>query len=410
MAPIVTALSAAVSAALPATKPVPKLPHKPPPAADVTADLPTTSTPRVAHSPPGETTEQDDPQPPAAVGLACGLHYGLDGRVENERTASVAAAEKLLRQLRLKGVSEDAVQQFVCRYSGDRWEEFFEALFGFEAKVAARRWWQEAGKGKSRPKFAGWREPLLAWIAAKQKARRVARERRMLQKVEEKGLKARGMEAGAARRQSEDLAAAMVEQAAEFKQSAPPPGAKGVAPHRSVKTMLALKAAVAAPRPRGRSLQGFGTPFGPKLRFLLGALLLVAGVFWARANFRSATEALTQLTDQPDLNTLNVIKEMLDKGTQPLQVPLVPAFLTSWVNTFNVAIAGALLVLSAMWRGGRVSLLVVPGALLMAVGPALGLPERLGISGIARYGVDVIPLAAGAALVVLGLLVLRERE
>ena len=44
----------------------------------------------------------------------------------------------LLKSLRIRGVDELAVQQFVVKYSGNHWEEFFEAVFGYEAKIKAR--------------------------------------------------------------------------------------------------------------------------------------------------------------------------------------------------------------------------------------------------------------------------------
>ena len=40
---------------------------------------------------------------------------------------------------KLRGQGEDPLHQFVCKFGGERWEEFFEALFGYEAKLAARR-------------------------------------------------------------------------------------------------------------------------------------------------------------------------------------------------------------------------------------------------------------------------------
>ena len=85
----------------------------------------------------------------------------------------------------LQGLEEATLRQFVCKYSGRRWEEFFEALFGYDAKVAAREW-SRAELGRSREKFAAWREPIIAWIDARQQVRKAARERKLLQAVEVK--------------------------------------------------------------------------------------------------------------------------------------------------------------------------------------------------------------------------------
>jgi serine/threonine protein kinase len=170
------------------------------------------------------------------VGIAFGLHLGLDKRITAERAESLEKVERMLKTLRLRGLSEEALQEFVGQYAGDRWEEFFEALFGYEAKLAARARWA----GKPRSKFAAWREPVVAWIDALQKRRQEAKERAHLQTIEQKNLEAQGVSAGEAKARAEQAAEAMVAKAAEIKQAVPVAEAT-VAPEQAEATVPVVK-------------------------------------------------------------------------------------------------------------------------------------------------------------------------
>src|SRR5947209_15995664 len=117
----------------------------------------------------------------------------------------------------MRGLSEEALQEFVCRFSGNRWEEFFEALFGYEAKVAARVTYDMGVKTRL-PKYAGWRDPIIRWIDRYQRARQEERQRQHLQQIEQNNLIAQGVDAGQAQAQAERVADAMVQKAAEIKQ------------------------------------------------------------------------------------------------------------------------------------------------------------------------------------------------
>ena len=129
----------------------------------------------------------------------------------------------MLLSLRLRGVSEEAIQQYICKFAGEQWEEVFEELFGYDAKLAARAKWGAGPKGP-RPKFAGWRDPLMRWIDERQRARHEGRERKHLQTIEQQKLVAEGMAPAEAQRKAEQVADAMVEMAAEIKHEAQPAG------------------------------------------------------------------------------------------------------------------------------------------------------------------------------------------
>ena len=99
----------------------------------------------------------------------------------------------------MQGLDEEELRQFVAKFAGRDWEEFFEALFGYEAKLAARAVLLARRRGRVREKHAAWREPLIAAMDRIEKARQAARERKLLQAVERAELLAAGATAGGRR-------------------------------------------------------------------------------------------------------------------------------------------------------------------------------------------------------------------
>jgi len=110
-----------------------------------------------------------------------------------QRAEPVNSVRKILREFRLKGVSEEAIMDFVCRFSGIRWEEFFEEFFGYENMLLLRGKWAAMEKVKPRKKHAVWREPISRWLENIEQARKEAREKRQLAKTEARRLKAKGI-------------------------------------------------------------------------------------------------------------------------------------------------------------------------------------------------------------------------
>ena len=108
--------------------------------------------------------------------------------------------------MRFQGLEEDVLRQFVCKYSGNDWEEIYEALFGYEAKLLARDRWGRGEGAKARPRYAGWRDPIVRWIDARLSARRAAKDQAVLQKIEERSLESQGVNLVTARRKAERAA------------------------------------------------------------------------------------------------------------------------------------------------------------------------------------------------------------
>jgi hypothetical protein len=326
----------------------------------------------------------------------------IDRPLAQQRKVPIEKAEQLLRSLRLKGLAEESLRQFVCRYSGQHWEEFFETLFGYEALVSARRLWSRPEGGKPRPTFGAWRDPVVQWIDARQRARKEAREKKHLEAIERKKLQAEGVSAEKAKAQAAQAAAVMVHAAVEIKHEAE---------RRSVAEVPVAVAVEAAPPPpptfkmaelmeaaekpreltpeEKQQLQAAPRPplttmlFGPKPRFLLGALLIVLCFLWVNQN------GLV-----PDGEVEFKAYLMAVETAEPLS--FLPGTLAEVFSGFNVGMAGVLLVLSALSRSVKLLFFLVLGVLLMLFGPVAGIPDVMKVDR--RH----VSLLAGLLLVEFG--------
>jgi serine/threonine protein kinase len=316
----------------------------------------------------------------AVLGAGCGLilFHVFDRQVTAQREEPLARTERMLRDMRLAGLDEEELRQFVCKYAGEKWEPFYEALFGFEARLQARERWGRGPQGVLRPRYAVWREPLVRWIEKRLADRRASRERKLLCQVEEEGLKAKGLSSGEARTQARAAAQAMVGQAAELKSAATVPAERRAA----LKTLLEM-----AERPPSRAAaedEGWvarlqATPVawlaGPPMRFLLGAALIAGSVLWMNHNglipgqeLQDLVRSAQQDPTEAGINEVAADAKALGAGwleryrsAVPLAVPLVG----QWISGFSAAAAGTLLLLSTFVRGIKVSFLLVPAVVLL---------------------------------------------
>ncbi|MCE9592020.1 MAG: protein kinase [Planctomycetes bacterium] len=304
----------------------------------------------------------------AAVGLALAFYMFLDRSAMKERQPSIDSVNVMLRSMRLKGLEEDSLRQFVCKYSGKTWEEFYEALFGYEAKIEARERWGKGEQGKPRKKHGSWRDPIIRGIEARQKARQAKRETRLLQKLEEKELKAKGVEAAAAKRQASARAEAMVENAAAFKDEVSArnsetlaPGAAPARPMASVARMTQLDDAALVRQKARRGAVSNGTLkliCGSGTRFILGALLVAAFAAWVQHEGVMAGSRM----NIGDPKTAVVISDGLSLFTR------------GWLNSPAMGVAGLFLILSVFWRSWKVGAVILFAAAVMLFGPLLGVP------------------------------------
>jgi serine/threonine protein kinase len=329
-----------------------------------------------------------------AVGLGFLLWFLTDRAEAKAQDAALESARALFRALRLAGLEEDALRQFVCKFSGTNWEPFYESLFGYEAKLAARAY-RKGNTGEVWKKAGTWREPVIGWLDGRFEARRLAKEREFLRKVEAKALEAEGVNAKEAEQQAEAMAEDLVEQKAEVATARKEGKEASV-----VRSMFEKARERRKPKP-GYNLAGvklrntrtkdfFNEWFGRRLRFGLGAVLFAAGLLWMNQN------GLLKRENNPVEHVVNLdlsaAKKWFETNTTPLTVASVKV---EQANTFAIPATGLLLMLTgACFFGWKSSAAAIPGAAIAVLGPSLGVPE------VGPLSAQMLSLILGATLIV----------
>lgn len=367
----------------------------------------------------------------AGFGLATAFHFSVDLVRAKQRRAAVEQVHELLKSLRVRGLSEDSIREFMWKFSGPRWEEPYEQLFGYDAKVNARAQVREAGL-KGRKRYAAWRDPILRRIEEGLRRKQERRDRQLLQKVEADRLRAMGEQDAA--RKARHAAEYLQHKASELKERVQREQ-ETVAPGR----MPAAKIDWARVEASREQIQRESLPdherqsyaqrryggltgllVGPQARFLLGALLLLGFAMWVHQNHllnaNRALKAANQTLDQArsalgDATRYDAGKPQVagilstdTTGTKPLDVPLVPAAVTNLFADYRPLLAGALLVLSAMLSSTRLGLFLVPGAALMLTAHLLPLPQ---IGALTR---PMVAAVIGLGVMAVGMAVARNAD
>ncbi len=320
------------------------------------------------------------------VGLALALRYGLDRAVIESRRQTLEGCERLLRRMRMNGLDEEDLRQFVAKFAGRNWEEFFEALFGFEAKLAVRGVLLRGGAAGAREKHAAWREPIVAWIDRVETARREARERALLAQVERANQLANGASVHSAEQHANAAADAMVRAAAEIKETETHRARPGHATHASPANVRQLVRAAENPNdfafvpskksdPLGQFVNLF---VGPHIRAVAAAVLIAACALWAHQNgLVPGAEIQAQAQQAVETSDLTALQQQaaLDAGraTKPLALGGVPPALTARADSFNVGLAGLILLASLFFRGNLMSVFALLGAAVAVVGHQFGI-------------------------------------
>jgi hypothetical protein len=283
----------------------------------------------------------------------------LDRAVQVQRREPLHAIDRLLRQMRLGGIGEEEIRNFVAKYAGRRWEEVFEVLFGYEAKLAARSLLLRGGAAGVREKFAAWREPLLQLIDRIEAARQEARQRRLFERIELARLAAAGEPLPATLAAA--AAAALVREAGVIR------AAEAGHPTAGPRSLTAPDLGhLIAPDPnRARFARRFAPPREPEgwasfllvgvpVRAVLAAVLLAGFAVWVYQN---------QFFAGPRSPFI----------TRALAIDGLPPVITAWCGTVNAGWAGVLLFASLFFRGYRTGLFVLLGAAVTALGHQLGI-------------------------------------
>ena len=332
--------------------------------------------------------------------LGAGFYFLIDRKVAAERAGPLEQAEKLFRNMRIKGFEEDSIQHFVCKYAGTHWEEFYEAVFGYEQKLVERHWLRREG-GAPREKFRAWREPIISRMNFIQLSHREARDRKHLRAIEQKSLQASGLDAAAARKKADQTATAMVKTGAEIRRDVAaraPSG--GSAQRRSMQARLdeMIKKEEAASARMGRAAlinSVLGVVLGPKVRFLFAAVLLGGCVTWLYQNLSpQLSELARHAVEEKEVGAISGLGATLKTETNPLSLPMLPAAIAAIFSSYNAGLAGLLLLVSAFFRGGKLGLFALPGIVVLVLGHNLGIPA------IGPIAAPFVGMAAGTALTV----------
>jgi len=358
--------------------------------------------------------------------LAFGINAVIDRALLRARQAICDELDGMFKRMRVQGLEEDALRQFVGKYSGRTWEPLYEALFGYENKSAMRGLLQRGDGGKASEKHAAWREPLIAWLDVIQVKRQEARERKYLQKIEQKMLEAKGVDKATARDQAEAAADILVQQgevlkAANREPIVPDEGAsKQPAKQRLANVQQMLKNVDAPPKklpkaPKKPLESAVKIIFSGQLRFLLAAGLLVGGFMWAKqcVNEETASVAAYNVVAKEKGVTLLVAPQLpqailIDSPThgskwdRPLDLAGLPG--GGLFQHSNTLIAGVILLISLFFGSGISRVLMSLGALVTFLGPHIGVPM---FDTVPAYQVASL---AGTAIAIVGMALSPPRK
>ncbi|MCC5876468.1 MAG: protein kinase, partial [Candidatus Sumerlaeia bacterium] len=209
-----------------------------------------------------------------AAGLAAAWQFLHLKPLRQKEAPHLEATRQMLKELRIRGVAEETIQDFVCRFSEERWEEFFEAIFGYEDMINQRARSIHLDKVKPRKRHATWRDPIARWMDDVEEARRREREKRQLAKAEKQRLKAEGVSDADAEKQAFSLASKAVDDGL-LKETAILPAASRSDVRKANKEREKLAADLHKSGKRRLPSPNFLYRFA---RFLAGAVVLVGAV------------------------------------------------------------------------------------------------------------------------------------
>ncbi len=357
-----------------------------------------------------------------AVALAFAYQTVFHASLGKQRVTAIESAEALLRELRIGGLSENAVQQFVAEFSGRNWEEFFETLFDYDTMRQLRNALVDSGKAKGKQRFRVWRDALINRMDAKLLQHKMDREQRVLSKVERASLRASGMNDAEAKNRADDMAATMVSVATEARQtmselSFNPQDQKAAAKRERIKAMLAEARSGQGKEGAGFARRATATMmahlFGSKLRFAIGGLLIAGCALWAKENnlldsaslerIKQTTEqAAAQVTELAKNQSLDSVKNAQDKGQEivkQLSQPTKPWSMIPLFDSFSPGVVGVLILLSSLVYGWRYSIFAVSAATIVLLGSTFGVPQIGPIhANWMSGGIAIILLTVGLAI------------
>ncbi len=367
------------------------------------------------------------------LGIAAGMHYGIDRAVAAERSAPIAEAQEMLKRLRLAGADEESIRKFICEFGGDGWEEFYETLFGYESKLQAREKWGKAIRGHERPEHASWRDPIAAWLNRRlDHAQRQRNQEDAAPVAASADTSAKATDAGTAVKpmtetehvmQARRMAELMTQQAEQIAQQSikrreqaapPPPQAPPVTEvvHDPDEDDVRQR-----PMRGGYLSRRYGGPLGiilaPRLRFFLAAFLLTGFLIWRYDN-RAALMAQVEQIQGQDMDQTIVLKPptgldakklatSVAEGDRPLRVRGMPDRLCDMMGSWPGGTAGLILLISSFIGSSFCGLTMYCAAGLVLFGANLPVVQQ-----VAGDRAQLAAIIAGSTLALLTMLFKRR--
>jgi eukaryotic-like serine/threonine-protein kinase len=306
-----------------------------------------------------------------ATAVAATFFSTIDLSLAADRQPAIAQIHEILKQMRIAGHDESSIRQFICRHAGRRWEELYETLFGFEAKLLARQTWGQGRLGRLRPQYGKWREPLIVWLRRKITRRQQKRRRRMFTILETNALTVAGVDIKSARRQARASAARIVAKGAVIHQTSLLRNAESALPSHA-RAAIQFNAQVRAISPdwihddarpadehdtdrhraselRSRLDAPLEIIFGPGIRLVLAILILAAFLIWRNANAINIHPSQTN----PLFDLQNSAPKISPAAPAPqsLSIPYIPTWISDGLGSWNGGLVGILLLISTICSG-----------------------------------------------------------
>jgi serine/threonine protein kinase len=341
----------------------------------------------------------------AAVLSALAFYGIVDKQLALERQTALEQTERMLKTLRSQGTDENTLRHFVCRYCGRDWEEFYEALFGFESKLQAREAWNRGELGRTRPRYAAWREPIIAWIDRHAEAKREERHRKLLLRVESASLQAKGVSPYEANIQARQTANRLMDNAAAIRAVALKRSTdvtKGDADGRARSGHNAESIPndwmyegthyKARRRRHGNYFERrYGSPFdilvGRSVRLVAAMLIMTGfGLWWSNngaQDARNKAAALIQAREDATVTARDTVKQAVtvtrvfhftNGGSERLRINHLPNWLCDAIGCWDGAIAGLLLLFSVFFAGRLMGFMVMLASATALLGRHVPLP------------------------------------
>ncbi len=348
----------------------------------------------------------------------------MDRVVATERRKPIEQAEQLLKDQRRQGTDDRTLRRMVCEHGGAVWEPFFEELFGYESKLAARQQWGYDELGRPRPADRPWRDAVVRWMEERPSEPSAAPVA-AAEPVKEGEAPPTAIAAPSAEKLpmpsgiSEVSPAQPAESPAPIQAVPTEAAQKGEPPPPDKPTPSYDEQAMERDRARRRREEGlFGTSprgpiawlLGPRLRFLVASGLIAGCLVWMHQNDLVEAEHLAKVRQSQNLEEAKTVggeaaqqADTRGKDIQPLKCDGLSPSITQWFNSYGPGVAGLILIFSTLFRGVKISLFMYPAAAVAMFGDAMGDPS------IGSVAPEYTSIAAGGALAVVCVLFGRVR-